>query len=66
MGAGLTLPAIKVDEKLSEWCYEERQPHPRAGDGIGEGQPRPAALGCHHRGCLVEAGEAHTCGEGQK
>lgn len=62
----LTLPAIKIDEELSEGRDEERQPHPGAGHGVGEAQPRPAALGRHHRGRLVEAGEPQTCGNGEK
>lgn len=64
LGDVLTLPAIGIDEKLCEGCYQERQSHSRAGDGVGESQLLPAALGRHHRCCLVKAAEPHACNTG--
>lgn len=57
------MPAVELDEELSEGSHQERQPHPGAGKGVGEGQACPAALGRHHRGRLVQAGEPHPCGK---
>lgn len=55
------MPAVELDEELSKGSHQERQPHPGAGEGVGEGQACPAALGRHHRGRLVQAGEPHPC-----
>lgn len=61
----LTLPGVELDEELGEGSHQEGQPHPRASQGVGQGQACPAALGRHHRGRLVQAGEAHPWGRGK-
>lgn len=64
-GADLTLPAVSLDEELCEGSHEEGEPHPRAGQRVAERQARPAALGRHHRGRLVQAGKAQPCARGK-